>query len=294
MNVNVAIVDDQLPIPIGKDTHGLNNAGLAALLSLSLDDWHSQTSLKTLIDKLLSYSPPSGGVLNISGFKHPAIILKEIESKGYRPDVVVFDWEYAPHFPPESQLLDILSKTGADIFVYSSYFDAIPPELDKSDFDEFAKRIHLLEKGDKHSSVFSSEEYIVQYIMSRFSADNVIFIDKKEVKFMPSEYLKVPSDILYLESAFGTEFLKSALEDIGPEISKESIERLFENITDKLYLSNGNKYILAENNELLSSKYGPLSPISYLEALRSVGIKGIDTVLSSGICSKEGDNAVAN
>ena len=279
----VAFVDDSLPV-VGDVI--LNDNDLKKSINLSDEEWKSESNLKDLIKRILNTDRYLNGEVEILGFQHPEKILGEIEEKNFNPELIIYDWEYFD-FSEESgtDLIEILKKTNAFIFVYSSFFDSIYPILNKSEFDEFVTRIQLLSKGDRYSSIFSSEEFIVQYFLSLFSKNNTIQLSNHTIKFNSSGYLENSSDILYLESILGREFILNNLLTIDKEISKEKLELLFDRVYDKLFLSNDKKNIIAEDNELMVEKFGPLSELTYKAALEKIGVKGIYKLLSSGIFS---------
>ena len=215
---------------------------------------------------------------------HPAKLIDEIHENSFNPDVIIYDWEY--DFGSEDSgdnLLEILNNVNAFTFVYSSFFDAIPTTLHRVDFANVSDRIQLLSKGDRQSSIFSSEEFIIQYILGLFDKNNLIELNNNFIQFNSSGYLEDASDILYLESVLGRSFLMQSLEEIGNEISEEKIEDLFELVNDTLFISMNSKYVVSSKNELMNKKYGPLKELSYKKALKIIGIKGIDTVLNTGI-----------
>jgi hypothetical protein len=140
-----------------------------------------------------------------------------------------------------------------------------------------------LSKGDNQSSIFSSEEFIIQYILGLFNKDNNIQLSNHTVKFSSSGYLDEASDILYLESVLGKEFILNNLENIQNEISNDKIESLFNLVTNKLFISENKKYLIADSNDLMKERYGPFKEISYTDVLKLIGIKNIYSLLQSGI-----------
>jgi hypothetical protein len=276
MTKTITFVDDQIPVEPGGDIGIIDNTKLIELLELSTEDWYSQVSLKSLIEKVIATERYQDHHIIINAVTHPSILLNEILEKGYDPDVIVYDWEYETQSHESGEnLLEILKSTKAFAFVYSSFFDAIPPTLNKNVFNDFVNRIQLLSKGDKQSSIFSSEEFIVQYILGLFEKNNVIELSNHKVSFNSSGYLENASDILYLESVLGKGFILRNLEKIKYEISGSNIENLFDLVTDKLFV--------ADANELMKDRYGPLTEMSYKDVLKKVGVKGLDELLNGGI-----------
>jgi len=286
MTKTITFVDDQIPVDPGEDAGLIEAKRIEELVKLTTVEWHSQVNLKTLIEKLMLTDRYKNKKIIISGVTHPSILLNKIEEDKFSPDVIVYDWEYEMESDESgSNLLEILKTTKSFVFVYSSFFDAIPPTLHKKEFDAFANRIQLLSKGDRQSSIFSSEEFIIQYILGLFSKDNTIQLSNHTVKFNSSGYLEEASDILYLEAVLGKDFILSNLDKVHFEISKENIENLFALVKDKLFVSKDGKYVIADANDLMKEKYGPLDEISYKDVLKMIGIKGIDKLLQGGILS---------
>ncbi|MFP2994832.1 hypothetical protein ABN763_02930 [Spongiivirga sp. MCCC 1A20706] len=281
MKKTIALIDDSFP---EKGDSVINSDRLSQLINLSDSEWKSEVNLKSLVVKLINTDIFKNGDIQIFGFTHPGILLNKIEEDSFKPDVVIYDWEYSIGSGDSGEnLLEILSRTDTFTFVYSSFFDAIPPTLNKKEFDKYASQIQLLEKGERISSIFSSEQFIIQYVLGLFSKSNVIEIASHEIKFNPSGYLEDASDILYLESVLGKAFLIQNLDKLEYEISKEKIEQLFSMVEEPLFLDRNKENLLSESNELNEKNYGPLHQISYSDALKLVGVKGINQVLNSGI-----------
>ena len=281
MKKNIALIDDSFPV---KDDSLINSDELITLVKLSDSEWKSEVNLKSLVIKLLDTERFTTGEIELFGFTHPNLLLNKIEEEKFNPHIVIYDWEYSIGSEESGiNLLEILSKTDAFIFVYSSFFDAIPPTLNKKEFDKYAKQIQLLEKGERISSIFSSEQFIIQYIIGLFDKNNTIEFGNYKIKFNSSGYLEEASDILYLESILGKAFLLQNLDKIQYEISEDKIEKLFSLITEHLYVDENQEYLFSETNELIEHNYGPLQQISYLDALKLAGIYGINQALNTGM-----------
>ena len=281
MKTIVAFVDDSLPV---EGDVIINNDLLKELIRLPDKKWRSEKNLKDLIAKIFETKAYKNGHVEIFGFEHPEKILNEIEAKNFNPDLIVYDWEYFK-FSEESgkSLILILEKTKAFVFVYSSFFDTVFPILNNHEFDKYSQRFQLLKKGERDSSIFSSEEFINQYFLSLFNKNNIIKVSNHEIKFNSSRYLTDASDILYLESILGKEFILQNLNKIKNEISEKNLESLFELVDNKFFITEDNKYIVYENTELMNEKYGPFAEISYKDVLKKIGVKGIYELLNSGI-----------
>ena len=279
----VVLVDDSFP---HKSFERIPSNKLQELIKLPDSQWKSEVNLKKLTQKILALDLFKNGSIELLAYVHPELLLNDIIDEATKPDVIVYDWEYNSKSEDSGSILaEILEKTDSYAFVYSSFFDAVPPVLNQQKYDEVADRFYLLQKGDRHSSIFSAEEKIIQHIHELFENQTTVEFSNHKIRFTPSEYIDKPSEINLLESVFEKGFLLQNLEKIDYAISKESIERLFKLVDDCLFLSSDKKNILSENSELMTEKYGPLTPINYLEALQSLGLKGLDIALHSGIKS---------
>jgi hypothetical protein len=247
-------------------------------------EWKGQHNLQQLTSEILKSEHSRSGDLITFGFTHPSICLDEID-KGLSPDVVIFDWEYGSESNKESSnwLTEILNSTDAFIFVYSMVRDEIPPFLNKHEFDKYANRFQLLLKGNDRSSIFTSEEFIVQYILSRVSNNNQIKLHGLTIDFHENGYLKNPSDILHLENIFGTTFLIQQLKNQNLSISNETIEKIVENANGKLLFDEKGNFLITPDSTLLIDKFKPEGEISYLETLKKYGLKALQEVLETGL-----------
>ena len=281
----VAFVDNSFPV---EGDIVIEAKQIIELVKLSNERWNSESNLKDLIWDIFSSDRYKKGEVELYGFQHPEKILEYIEEKKFNPDLIIYDWEYV-NFSEESgkNLIEILKKTKAFVFIYSSFFDTVYPILNKSEFDSYSERFQLLKKGERKSTIFSSEEFIIQYFLGLFSQNNTIKLSNHEIKFNSSGYLENASGILYLESILGKEFILQNLNRIENEISEEKLEELFELVESTFYISHDKKNIIEENNELMNAKFGPLTELSYKEVLKKIGVKGIYKLLNSGIISTE-------
>lgn len=252
------------------------------LLSLANQgNWSGEGSLKQLILDLLTHEYVKTGRIEILGYNHPEICLSELSNK--RPDVVIYDWEYGDPFTQSSGwLLDILRKTEAFIFVYSAIRDSVPPYLNKKEFDGFANRFQLFAKGNSTNSVFTSEDFLYQYILSLIDKSNVIKIQGIDVKFETSGYLKDPTDILHLESVLGRASLLEQIRNNKNEISEASIEKMVDSVHGHVLLSREKGVLITADSHLLIDKFKPSMEISYVDALKEFGLMKLKEVVEIG------------
>lgn len=281
------IIDDQIPTIPEYVENSMYNTKLdaASLLHLiEVIEWKGQHSLKRLTSDILSSDHSKNGILETYGFTHPSICLDEID-KGLHPDLIIFDWEYGSesNIVSSNFLIEILNSTKAFVFVYSLVRNEIPPFLNKVEYDPHADRFQLFLKGDTDSSIFSSEEFILQYILTRISKSNVIKIQGIIVSFNENGYLNNPSDILHLESIFGRAFLLKNLKEKGFSWSQEKIENMLNNVTEKLLLDDKRSFLITPDSTLFIEKFNPKIELSYLEAFKRFGLLKVRDAIETGI-----------
>jgi len=281
------ILDDNIPkIPEYVEQSLYDTKMDAASLSnlVSTVEWKGQYNLKQLISFILDSEHAYSGIIATWGFTHPSICLNEIDA-GLIPDIIVYDWEYGSETNKESSnwLMEILNSTKAFVFVYSIIRNEIPPFLNKKEFDEYSNRFQLFLKGDTTSSAFSSEEFILQYILTKITKANRIKIQGIEITFQENGYLDNPSDILFLEKIFGRVALIRNLKEKGNTISQESIEEIIANVSDRLLYDTKRDLLLSPNSTLLIEKYKPEEELKYIEVLKKYGLQKLVEVLEIGL-----------
>ena len=285
--INVFLIDDEFPPNVEFVNKGIYNDAISSdnlhYLSIS-EDWKSLHFLQELIKDIIISKESKSGLINLMGFKSPSIALANID-KGVIPSVVIYDWEYGMPNPVESQnlLLEILQLTKAVIFVYSKVRDSIPAFLNKATFDEYADRFQLFLKGDQNNSIFSTEEFILQYILSRVSKNIQLKIRGLNINFLENGYLEKPSDILYLEKILGRKLLSSKLGDNFSSITNESIESLLAGIKVKFLLDEKNQLLVTSDSINLVSKLQTPKELTGIEVLKKFGISALKEVLEIGI-----------
>ena len=239
--------------------------------------------MQKTIDNLTENEYTKKGQIDLYGFIHPEICLISIE-EGLLPDIIIYDWEYGNSLPNQSSgdlLLEILEKTSAFIFVYSGMSNSIPPTLNESKFNAFADRFQLLAKGNTSHLIFSSEEFIYQYIISRINKNNIIKIHGIDIEFKSNGYLKMPTDILYLEQIFGRQFVLEQIKR-SKSIDEGMIESILLSISDIIYF-NESKGILAstENKGLIENNN--LVTLTYAEVVKKFDIQVLEEILEKGL-----------
>lgn len=246
--------------------------------------WGGEYNLQHMTSDILNSDHYINGLLEVFGFTHPSICLDEIEN-GLVPDIIIYDWEYGTesNIDRSNWLIEILNSTIAFVFVYSAFRDEIPPFLNKKEFDKDSYRLQLFLKGDIDSSVFSSEEFILQYILSQITKTNHIKIQGVDIMFNENGYLENPSDILFLEKIFGKSRLVENLKTIGKTLSNKSIEEMIMNTNGVLLFDTKRNLLISQSATLLIDKYKPDKELSYLEVLKNYGLLKLIEVLEIGI-----------
>ena len=291
-STKVFLVDDEFPMIEEFRQTGVYNSPISGqdLFYLAVHgQWNGHLGhLQKLIKDIVSSEAFKDGKVDLVGFNTPTKVLNEID-KGNLPDIVIYDWEYpdAPSHSPKSKtwLLEILSKTEAFVFVYSRVRNEIPVFLNKDEFSGFSQKFQLFLKGDEKSSIFSSEEFILQYILSKSTKTTSVRIQNMDIIFQDNGYLKDPQDILYLEKILGRITLSEKIEDGFSIISNKSIEDLLSNIQIKIFLDSERKILVTNDSNILLKKISISSELSVLDVLKVYGIKVLTEVLKVGVVS---------
>ena len=287
--VKVFVLDDNIPKPPDMVEARVFETGISGGTLLALVDageWKGQHNLRTLTSELVKSSQFQRGIAEVYGFTHPSIALDDID-RGNHPDVIIFDWEYgAEHYNESSNYLtQLLEKTQSFIFVYSQVRDYIPPFLNKSHFDQYADRFQLFLKGETEDAIYSSEEFILQYVLARAEPMVVIKLQGLSVEYLDNGYLKNPSDILHLENILGRAVLLRRLRSVGLRISDETIETLLAESEGVLLFDAGRKVLVAPDSTVLVKQFELTSGhgISYLQVLKRFGLLKLEEALEIGI-----------
>jgi len=283
--LTVFILDDEI-IPSNSDyvEDELHSKVLDSNVLMTLSkSWNKQQHPQKLITLIVESEHFKNNVIKLYGFTHPSLALNSIDD-GILPDILIFDWEYGsePHLNSSNWLKDILKLTDAFIFVYSKVRNEIPPFLNKSEFDTYSNRFQLFLKGDIDNSVFSTEEFVLQYILSRVSIDNKIIINGDSIEFEKNGYLSDSSDILHLENLFGRVRLLSKLKDSLSKINNVTIEEAVSDMEVSLILDEDKGMIVLEDAVPLFKGLNASKKISPLEVIRNFGIFQLIDILEIG------------
>ena len=289
--ITVFILDDNIYKSEEFVAKSIYDSKIDSKLLLQLTDsfeWKGQHNLQELTSDILKSKHSQSNDIITYGFNHPSICLDEIDN-GLKPDVIVFDWEYGSESNKESSnwLTEILNTTEAFIFVYSQVRDAIPPFLNKREFDNHAKRFQLFLKGDAENAIFTSEEFIFQYILSRVSNSNEIKLQGLKISFNENGYLKDPTDILHLEKILGRNFLIEKFKHNDFSMTSKSIEQLMENYNGKMLFDSNKNLLITPDSKLFIEKFNPKEELSYADVLKKFGLKKLKEAIETGLAKVE-------
>lgn len=281
------IIDDNIPkLPefVEKSVYDGKLNGDILMHLLHSSEWKGQYNLKELTYLILNSEHVKSGEMKVFGFTHPSLSLDSID-EGLIPNIVIYDWEYTSESPINSSkwLTEILESTDAFVFVYSKVRNDIPVFLNKQNFDKYSNRFQLFLKGDTDSSVFSSEEFIHQYIVSQLSRANKIRIRGVNISFQENGYLKNPSDILYLEKILGRISLRKKLESEITQISNESIEKLIEDININIYYDEKKCLLITSDSQVALKNFELAKELTVIDVLQRYGLLTLEELLEIGI-----------
>ncbi len=244
-------------------------------------DWTDERKLGDLLSTVLRSRYRNK--LNVQWALAPSICLEAVRKSNYKPDVVVYDWEYGiGQINPVSLLIDLIKSTYAFFFIYSNQAQRIPISLYKNKLDEYAERFQLLPKGAAED-IFTSEEFIYQYIASAISKKPIIKIGRSEIRFNSSGWLESPTDILYLESIIGRERTIEKLRAAKGSVTEEKIENWLSEIKDDLFINKKNKILVTEVTPFHAEHFGKFDRIDYGSVFKKYGLKKLNELLERGV-----------
>lgn len=158
MLLDICFIDDTIPAGGDEfidDTKMLNQANLK-YLNLK-KDWHEK-DVQHLVHVVLE----NQAEWNVSAFTHPSFYLNSLETEGYRPDIVIYDWEYAGGSEDSaSMLMEILEASYSVVYIYSGadHKDQIDAALGDSRFKPYLKRrLAVLMKDETNSQTLLLEK----------------------------------------------------------------------------------------------------------------------------------------
>ncbi|MCM4162456.1 MULTISPECIES: hypothetical protein [unclassified Arenibacter] len=285
--IKVFILDDNIPkTPAYVDQSvydgPINSDQLIQLVES--EEWTGEKHLKQLTSYILNSSEQYKADIEIWAFTHPSLCLDAIDS-GLIPDIIIYDWEYGiePHVNSSNWLKEIMDLTSAFIFVYSMVRDEIPHLLNKPEYEKFSHRFQLFLKGSDSNSVFSSEEFILQYVLNRIKQTSTIRIQGMTIPFNENSYLDSPSDILYIEKVLGKANLIHKLKNSIDKISDETIELILEDLNITIYYDAVKNILVLGSSKLMLNKIENKVKISITNVLKNYGLKNLMELLEIGI-----------
>jgi len=286
--INVFLIDDEFPVNPEFVEREIYNRAISSdeLYHLSIsENWGALHFLQELIKNIVVSEPCKNELINLNGFKNPTIALDAIQ-EGLVPDIVIYDWEYGMSNPIESQtlLLDILKGApNTFVFVYSKVRNEISQFLNKAIFNPFAKRLQLFLKGSTTHSVFSSEEFILQYILGKVTDNVKIKIQGFDVDFTPNAFLKKASDILYLERIVGRMYLLEELKKIQFDINNYTVENLLNESLGHVFFHEEKGLLINPDEIAIVSKIESLVELSYADVAKKYSIAKLEETIEKGI-----------
>jgi len=151
----ICFIDDTIPaasLQILNDRERLNKSNLKLLLKDGVS-W-SEAEVRSLVDSLLSDET----TWKVSAFIHPEFYLNHVEKEDYRPDIIIYDWEYAGGSgDPATTLLEILQTTFVIVYIYSGadHETQIQSALEGTELRQYKdKRLFVLTKeADSHKKL---------------------------------------------------------------------------------------------------------------------------------------------
>ena len=285
--VIVALIDDEFPskeefVEKGIFDNPINSEDLYELTISA--NWGPLRHLQQLIKDIVCSEAATNNQIELMGFKNPNIFLPELES-GFNPNIIIYDWEYGmPGTEPRDWLLEILelSKTSF-VFAYSQVRDSIPIFLNKSDFTPYAERFQLFLKGSSGHSIFSSEEFILQYILGKVSNSGRIKLQGFEVEFTSNDYLAQASDILYLERILGRKYILEEFKKYEFNVDKDIVEKILDDSKQYLLLNVEKGILISPDEQTLIEKLQPLKEMSFLDVCKEYSIQKLEETLEKGM-----------
>lgn len=287
--VNVFILDDEFPKNEDFRRRGIYNSAISKddLYHLAVDsEWNHLSDLQQLIKDVIASQACEDGHIDLFGFNTPTQALASIK-KGLVPDIVIYDWEYinAPAYSTNSQdwLQDIFEMTSAFIFVYSKMAEDLQQLFNGPIFSKYTERFQVFLKGDKIKASFSSEEFILQYVIGAATKSGNIKISGIPIKFTSNNYLQNASDIMFLQRILGSQYVIDEMNKLEFTINQASVEKLLNDSKRFLLLNKSKGYLITPDNKLLEGKSkDSLIPISYLEVLKQYSNSILELALERG------------
>ncbi len=160
MKLDIALVDDHIP---STSNERISHSEIKGLLELEVV-W-PEVTLKNLVKEVIESQTEWRWV----GFKHPELFITDILDTSYRPDIMVYDWDFLDDdVNPEEKLKEILSNTFCVVGIYSGSDkkEEIEAILQRPDFADYKGQCEFIDKGDANS-----HQVLVRKIASMYESN---------------------------------------------------------------------------------------------------------------------------
>lgn len=283
MAYNICFIDDAIPARLESsidDTTRLNWSNLKLLLEKHNERW-DEIAVKNLVNDLIERKD----LWIVSAFTHPEMYLNAVEKENYKPEIIIYDWEYVATENSAINLLKILKTCFAKIFIYSrpDLEDKIKGELKHQKFKEYKNRLDLLTKdctNESHKKLLND--------VKEFFNENFSFRFGQKLRFST---MKALEQVLVELGKYDKDFVKRLLAaDIAPgDTDSITIETEI-----KEMISEKTRQFLSQDESLLimlkESGFDERFSIDFLEVLEG---QIMDVISSTDINLREFKRDVA-
>jgi type I restriction enzyme R subunit len=155
-----------------------------------------------------------------------------------------------------------------------------------SNVDDYLGFMNKIEKDQGLSNFFMSQMF--NWYNTELKQQTV---DEKEeeqkildvpVRFYKNEYISSLNDFWKIQALFKKDEIKRMLQSFAGEISDASIENLFTNSLVQFYTDVNEKNLFAYPSTLFTKKYGELTPVNALTALKEYGVDKLEQASEKG------------
>ena len=165
---SICIIDDGIPAEQEKlieiDLAKQLDANTLRYLLRDEIKWSAEEeNLKSLIEKLIA----DRSRWSVSAFKHPDFLMNCIRSDLFRPEIIVYDWEFHSEAldekgKREQELFNLLNESSAVVFIYSGADKAeeIKDIITSTRFEPFVNRIKFIDKASNVGGMLPDEKLI--------------------------------------------------------------------------------------------------------------------------------------
>lgn len=175
MPYSICLIDDGLRIPAqALELENMRYFSIGTTIQMLNQDWGVENSLKELCRELTSQTNEAGQTKwKFRGFSNPDFFDDAFDNDNFRPNLIVFDWEYSntTEFVQTDFLRGVLERSHARISIFSGAdkIEEIHKAIDES-LSDLVDRIDILDKDNggegNHAALLTSIE---EHISSNFS-----------------------------------------------------------------------------------------------------------------------------